>query len=229
MEELMRIAVFGTGVVGKTVAGKLDELGHEVAVGTRDPDATKARTEPGQFGEPSYADFLATHPKVKTETYAVAARDAEIVVNATSGAGAIEALKSAGALAGTLIMDISNPLDFSKGFPPRLTVCNDDSLGEQIQRAFPEAKVVKTLNTVNAFLMVAPAQLAGGDHTMFVCGNDGDAKQKVTTLLTEGFGWRDVLDLGDITNARGTEMLLPIWTRIYASTKNPMFGFKVVR
>ena len=225
----MRIAVFGTGVVGKTVAGKLDEIGHEVLVGTRDPEATKVRTEPGQFGEPSYADFVATHPKVKTETYADAARNAEIVVNATSGTGAIEALSSAGGLAGKVIMDISNPLDFSKGFPPRLSLCNDDSLGEQIQRAFPQAKVVKTLNTVNAFLMVAPAQLAGGDHTMFVCGNDGDAKQKVTSLLTEGFGWKDVLDLGDITNARGTEMLLPIWTRIYASTKNPMFGFKIVR
>ena len=226
----MRIAVFGTGVVGKTIAGKLDELGHEVSVGTRDPEATKARKEPGQFGEPSYAEFVAAHPKVKTASYADAARDAEIVVNATSGTGALDALKSAGSgLAGKVIMDISNPLDFSKGFPPRLTVCNDDSLGEQIQRAFPEAKVVKTLNTVNAFLMVAPAQLAGADHTMFVCGNDAAAKQKVTSLLTEGFGWKDVLDLGDITNARGTEMLLPIWTRIYAATQNPMFSFKVVR
>ena len=226
----MRIAVFGTGMVGKTVAGKLDELGHEVSVGTRDPEATEARTEPGQLGDPSYADFIAQHPNVKTRTYADAARDAEIVVNATSGAGALAALKSAAdGLAGKVVMDIANPLDFSNGFPPTLSVCNDDSLGEQIQRAFPDAKVVKTLNTVNAYLMVDPQRLAGGDHTMFVCGNDADAKQKVTSLLTEGFGWKDVLDLGDISNARGTEMLLPIWTRIYAATQQPMFGFKVVR
>lgn len=227
----MRIAVFGTGMVGKTVAGKLDALGHEVTIGTRDPEATKARTEPGQYGDPSYADFLAAHPDVKTETFADAAGNAELVVSATSGAGALEALKSAGdgALDGTIVMDITNPLDFSNGFPPSLSVCNDDSLGEQIQRAFPKAKVVKTLNTVNAHLMVDPQQLAGGDHTMFVCGDDADAKQKVTNLLTEGFGWKDVMDLGDLTNARATEMLVVLWARIYASTQAPMFAFKVVR
>ena len=122
----------------------------------------------------------------------------------------------------------TDPLDFSKGMPPSLTVCNTDSLGEQIQRAFPQTKVVKTLNTMNAYLMVGPKQLADGGHTVFLSGNDAGAKQAVTKLL-ESFGWKDIFDLGDISTARGTEMILPIWVRIFGATKNPMFQFKLVR
>jgi len=152
------------------------------------------------------------------------------VVNATNGMGAVKALEAAGAanLKGKVVLDISNPLDFSKGMPPSLSVCNTDSLGETLQRAFPDAKVVKSLNTVNATLMVAPGNLAGGDHTMFVCGNDGGAKSQVKELL-QAFGWKDVIDLGDITNARGTEQLLPIWVRLMGALKTPGFNFKVVR
>ena len=152
-------------------------------------------------------------------------------MNATNGKGAIEALNAAGEqnLAGKLLIDISNPLDFSKGMPPSLTICNTDSLGEQIQRAFPETKVVKTLNTVNAYLMVEPGMLAGGNHTMFVCGNDAGAKATVASLLQEGLGWQDVIDLGDITMSRGTEMYLPLWARLYGALQNPMFTIKVVR
>ena len=143
----------------------------------------------------------------------------------------MEALKAAGDanLNGKAMLDISNPLDFSKGFPPSLTVCNTNSLGEELQRAFPELKVVKGLNTLTCFLMVAPRQLPG-EHHIFLCGNDAAAKQEVRKLLST-FGWADneMIDLGDITNARGTEQLLPIWVRLYGTFQDPMFNFSIVR
>lgn len=132
-------------------------------------------------------------------------------------------------LAGKVLLDISNPLDFSRGMPPSLTVANTDSLGEQIQRALPKTRVVKSLNTVNAFLMVDPGLLAGGEHTMFVSGNDAGAKAEVTRLLKDGFGWKDVVDLGDLTNARATEMYVVLWARLYGALQNPMFNVKLVR
>jgi predicted dinucleotide-binding enzyme len=131
-------------------------------------------------------------------------------------------------LAGKILIDISNALDFSKGFPPTLSVCNDDSVGEQIQREFPDAKVVKTLNTVNCVLMVNPS-LLHGEHDLFMSGNDADAKVMVRKILTEWFGWKNVIDLGDITTARGTEQLLPIWVRLMGLFKSPQFNFHIVR
>jgi predicted dinucleotide-binding enzyme len=226
----MKIGVLGTGPVGQTIAAKLSELGHAVSIGTRDPAATLARTSPDTFGNPPFKVWREKHPQIEFGTFAQAAAHGELVVNATTGTGSLEALKAAGEtnLASKVLIDISNPLDFSKGMPPSLTVCNTDSLGEQIQRAFPHTKVIKTLNTMNAYLMVEPKKLADGDHTIFVSGNDMDAKQTVSKLL-ETFGWRDIVDLGDITSARGTEMMLPIWVRIWGATKNPMFSFKLVR
>lgn len=226
----MRIAVLGTGPVGQTVAGKLAELGHEVTIGTRDPAATMARSEPDSFGNPPFPVWAGQHPQVTVAALADSAAGAELVVNATNGAGSIEALETAGEanLAGKVLIDIGNPLDFSQGMPPSLLISNTDSLGEQIQRRFPDAMVVKTLNTMNAYLMVDPKQLAGGDHTVFVSGNDPDAKSQVVGLL-ELLGWSDVIDLGDITTARGTEMYLPLWARIWAATQNPTFSIKVVR
>jgi predicted dinucleotide-binding enzyme len=126
-----------------------------------------------------------------------------------------------------VLVDIANPLDFSQGMPPSLFVSDTDSLGERIQRRFPQARVVKALNTVNAYVMVDPKRVAGGDHTTFVSGNDADAKKEVLGLL-EAFGWSDVVDLGDITTARGTEMYLTLWLRIMGATQNPMFNIKVV-
>ena len=217
-------------MVAKAIAGKLAALGHSVKIGTRDPKATLARDEKDMAGGPPIRTWLETQPKVSLVTHAEAAAHGAMVVNALSGKGAIEVLQSvASQLEGKVLIDISNPLDFSKGFPPSLTVCNTDSLGEQIQRAVPKTKVVKTLNTVNAFLMIDGGALANGDHTMFVCGNDAGAKEEVTKLLKEGFGWKDVIDLGDITNARGTEMMLPIWVRLMGTLKTPMFNVKVVR
>lgn len=225
----MKIAVLGTGPVGQQVSAKLAELSHDVTIGTRDIGAAMARTEPDTFGNPPFPQWREQHPDIAVGTLAEAAAGAELVVNATNGAGSIDALEIAGEqnLAGKVLIDIANPLDFSQGMPPSLLVSNTDSLGEQIQRRFPDTKVVKALNTVNAYLMVDPKQLAGGDHTLFVSGNDADAKTQVVALL-ESFGWTDVIDLGDISTARGTEMYLPLWVRIY-TLGSPMFNVKIVR
>lgn len=225
----MRIAVLGTGTVGRTLAARLDELGHEVTIGTRDAAATRARSEPDGMGNPPYRDWAATHPRVGLASFAEAADGAELFVNATHGAGSISVLTAAGRenLAGKVLLDVTNPLDFSTGPLPTLFVKDTDSLGEQIQAAFPEAKVVKALNTMAADIMAHPTQLAG-EHTVFVCGNDSDAKKAVTGLL-ESFGHRDVLDLGDISAARGTEMLIPVWLRVMNTLNTQVFNFKIVR
>ena len=154
-----------------------------------------------------------------------------MVFNATAGGASLDALRMAGAanLAGKVLVDVANPLDFSKGMPPSLTVCNTDSLGERIQAAFPDARVVKTLNTVNTTVMVDPQGVAGGDHHLFVCGNDANAKASVTTLLRDEFGWTHIIDLGDITAARGTEMYLAIWIRLMGTLGTPRFNIRVMR
>jgi predicted dinucleotide-binding enzyme len=226
----MRFGILGTGVVGKTIAARLASLGHDVMVGTRDPQETLSSTEPDQYGSPPFSAWQQEHPEVKLGTFGDAAAHAEMVVNATAGTVSLEALKQAGEenLNSKILIDISNPLDFSKGMPPTLSVSNTDSLGEQIQRRFPEARVVKTLHTMNAYLMVDPTQLAGADHTVFVSGDDAEAKSTVTELL-RSFGWTDIIDLGDITTARGTEMLLPVWLRLFGALQKPIFNFKIVR
>ena len=224
----MKIAVFGTGTVGPAVAGALAKLGHDVVIGTRDPQATLARTEAGPMGGVPFADWHAEHGDIAVTTFADAAAGRDVIVNATNGSGSLAALAAAGNLAGKVIVDIANPLDFSQGMPPSLNPVNTDSLGEQIQRAFPDARVVKTLNTMNASVMVDPASVAGGDHSVFVSGNDADAKAVTAGLLAE-LGHRDIIDLGDITTARGTEMLLPIWLRLWGAFGNADFNFKIAR
>ncbi|WP_329481606.1 NAD(P)-binding domain-containing protein [Kribbella sp. NBC_01484] len=226
----MRIAVLGTGMVGRTFAARLTELGHEVTVGTRDVAATMARTDTDAMGNSPFPEWAAEHTAVTLATFADAAAPAELVVNATTGSASIAVLEAADAagLAGKIILDIANPLDHSAGMPPTLFVKDTDSLGEQIQRTFPDARVVKALNTMNAYLMVDPRQLADADFSAFVSGNDPDAKKTVTVLL-ESFGHTDVIDLGDITTARGTEMILPIWLRLWGALGTPMFNFKIVR
>lgn len=226
----MKIAVLGTGPVGQTLAAKLADIGHDVAIGTRDPVATMARTDADSFGNPPFPEWASRHPGVAVESLSDAAESAELVVNATNGAGSIAALERAGEanLAGKVLVDVANPLDFSEGMPPSLFVANRDSLGEQIQRRFPATHVVKTLNTMNAYLMVDPGQLAGGDHSVFVSGDHADAKAQVVELL-RSLGWSDIVDLGDITTARGTEMYLPLWARLWGALGTPMFTIKVVR
>jgi hypothetical protein len=220
----------GTGMVGRTLAGRLSELGGDVAVGTRDVGQTLARVEADQWGNPPFSLWQKEHPAVRLVTFSEAASHGETVVNATKGEHSLEVLQAAGEtnLKGKILIDVANPLDFSKGMPPTLLFCNTDSLGERIQRAFPDVKVVKALNTTNAAVMTEPRRLADGEHSIFVCGNDAGAKAKVTDIL-KSFGWRDIIDLGDITAARGTEMVLPIWLRLWGALKTPMFNYKVVR
>ena len=224
----MRIAVLGTGVVGRTLAARLDGLGHDVVIGTRDPAATMARTEPGGFGTPPYPQWQAEHAGVRLLAFADAAAFAELLVNATSGAAAIAALVAAGAaLAGKVLIDVSNPLDYSRGMPPTLDPVNTDSLGEQIQRAFPAALVVKALNTMSCQVMVDPGRVPGA-HNAFLCGNDDTAKAAAAELITS-FGWPagSLIDLGDISAARGTEMLLALWLRLMGSFGHADFNFHI--
>lgn len=216
----MKIAVLGTGNVGDAIGSRLIEVGHNVMMGSRTADNEKAKT------------FVAKHDgKASAGTFADAASFGEIIFNCTAGVGSIEALKIAGEknLRGKIIVDVANPLDFSKGMPPSLAISNTNSLGEEIQKAFPQTKVVKALNTMWCGLMVNPAMINGGDHSTFVSGNDALAKEAVKEILIS-FGWFDknILDLGDITKARGTEMYLPIWLSIYGATNNGAFNIKIV-
>jgi predicted dinucleotide-binding enzyme len=215
----MKIAVLGTGAVGRALAGRFAELGHDVTVGTRDPGATGAKEE--------YAAWAADHPAVGLATFADAAVDADLLVNATSGGVSLEVLAQAGDLRGKVLLDVSNALDFSRGFPPLILAPQDDSIAEQIQRAHPGARVVKSLNTMNAAVMVNPGQLPD-PGSVFVSGDDPDAKATITGLLHE-LGHTDVIDLGDVTTARGAEWLLPAWVRLIGVVGSPVFNWKVVR
>ncbi|WP_163996640.1 NADPH-dependent F420 reductase [Pyxidicoccus caerfyrddinensis] len=215
----MKIAILGTGIVGDTLGSKLVELGHEVRMGSRTANHEKAVAWTKKAGG-----------RASQGTFADAAAFAELVFNCTAGTASLEALKLAGEknLAGKVLVDVSNPLDFSKGFPPTLSVSNTDSLGEQLQRAFPDVKVVKSLNTVTATVMVNPAKLSAPTD-IFVAGNDAGAKKQVTQLLTEGFGWKRVVDLGDITAARATEGHMLMWLRLYQSLGTFEFNVQIVR
>ena len=214
----MKFGVLGSGVVGSTIATKLVSLGHEVKMGSRDAKNEKAAAWVSKAGRGA-----------SQGTFADAAGFGEILFNCTSGAGSIDALKSTGAaLGGKVLVDVANALDFSKGMPPSLFVSNTDSLGETIQRTFPEAKVVKALNTVNANVMVNPGRVAG-DHDLFVCGNDAAAKAQVIRLLKDEFGWKTVHDIGDITAARATESYLHLWLRLYGALQTADFNVHVVR
>jgi hypothetical protein len=206
-------------MVGNTIATKLVQLGHEVKMGSRTAGNEKAV----QWAKANGA-------KASNGTFAETAEFGEIIFNCTAGSASLEALKLAGAknLKGKILVDISNPLDFSKGMPPTLTVCNTDSIGEQIQRAFPDAKVVKTLNTINCNVMVTP-HIVPGPHDIFMSGNDAKAKAKVREIVTDWFGWKSVIDLGDITTARGPEMYLALWVRLMAVNQTPNFNIRIVK
>jgi 8-hydroxy-5-deazaflavin:NADPH oxidoreductase len=225
----MKIGVLGTGIVGRSHAARLTELGHEIKMGTRDVVRTLSLRNSDAMGNPPLKEWLDQNPKVSLGSLSEAAKHGQLVINAVNGQHALEALKMAGGehLQGKVIMDISNPLDFSKGMPPSLFVVNNDSLGEQVQKAYPKAKVVKTLNTVNAGLQVEPRKLVEGDHSAFLSGNDPEAKKEVVKVLN-WYGWKNIIDLGDITTARGAEMVLPIWVQLFGILKTPMFNFKIV-
>jgi 8-hydroxy-5-deazaflavin:NADPH oxidoreductase len=224
----MKIGIIGSGVVGQTLGAKLVEVGEDVVLGTRTPGNLDDKRG---TGAPLNEWVKKTGGKGRVASFADAAAHGEILINATAGMVSVEALRLAGErnLDGKILIDVSNPLDFSRGFPPTLSVCNTDSVGEQIQRAFPGAQVVKTLNTTTAALMVDPSKVADGDHDLFVSGNDAAAKARVIDLLKRWFGWRTVIDLGDITTARGPEMILAIWVRLYGALGTGIFNFKIAR
>jgi len=224
----------GTGSVGQTLAERLAATGHEVMLGTRDVAKTLAKTEKNMYGGPSFSEWYAGNKQVKLGTFADAAAFGELVINATQGSNALGALALAGSanLKSKILVDVSNPLDFSKGLPPTLIpeFCNSNSLGEEIQNNYPQTKVVKALNTMWCGLMLNPGLIGNGAHDVFICGNDPKAKAEVTTLLQQ-FGWQTqhILDLGDITAARGTEMILPVWLRIMGTIGNGAFNLRVVK
>ena len=215
----MKIGILGTGMVGSALATKLVELDHDVCMGSRSATNETAKEWLGSVGG---------HGSIGT--FADAAAHGDVLFNCTKGEAALDVLHSCGEhLADKVLVDVTNPLDFSHGMPPTLSIINDDSLGETIQRTFPRAKVVKALNTINASIMVNPAQLTEPTD-LFICGNDADAKRTVTDLLG-GFGWSNdhVIDLGDITNARGTEQYLALWVRLWGALETPAFNVRVVR
>jgi predicted dinucleotide-binding enzyme len=216
----MRIGVLGTGAVGRAIATRLNQLGHEVMMGSR------------SAGSAALAEWVAEAGEgAKGGDFATAAAEAELLFNCTAGAASVQALEAAGTenLAGKTLVDVAVPLDFSAGFPPTLAICNDDSLGERIQAAFPETRVVKALNTVNSAVMVDPGRIRG-DHSIFVCGDDGAAKAQVSALL-EAIGWpaESIVDLGGIEAARATEMYLPLWLRLYCHFGDADFNISLSR
>ena len=206
----MKIGVLGTGMVGNAIASKLVALGHDVMMGSRTTDNARATT---------WAKTAGAHGTVGT--FADAAAFAELVFNCTHGASSVDALRAAGAanLEGKIVVDVANVLS------PRSQ--ESESLGEQIQQTFPRARVVKTLNTINCDLMVNPGKLSAS-HTLFISGNDAEAKTKVRELL-QAFGWNDVMDLGDIATARATEGYLPLWSSLWKQLGTLTFNIKVVR
>lgn len=211
----MKFGVLGTGVVGQMLGGKLATMGHDVMMGARASDNEKVVAFAQRTGG-------------RAGTFVEAAAFGQMVFNCTRGDSSLATLSNLEAeLAGKVLVDVANPLDFSQGYPPHLTVSNTDSLGEQIQRELPATFVVKTLNTVNAQIMVEPARIRGR-HTVFVSGNDQSAKGKVMDLL-RNFGWLSILDLGDITTARAAEQILPLWVRLYGVLGTGDFNIAVLK
>ena len=213
----MKIGVLGTGIVGQTLGSKMVQLGHEVMMGSREEANIKATHWAKEEG--SRASF---------GTFANAAAFGEILFNCTLGSASLGALRHAGAenMRDKILVDTANPLDYSDQLWT-LTICNDDSLGEQIQRAFPETKVVKTLNTMNCNIMVDPRKLSEKTD-VFVSGDDIDAKATVISILRDWFGWRSIVDLGDITTSRSVEMYVLLWHTLRNAISSPRFNIKVV-
>ncbi len=230
---MKKIAILGTGSVGRTFAEKFITLGYDVMTGTRNVKEKMADKSKDGYGNPPFSEWHSANQAVKMGTFKEASAFGDIILNATKGVESVNILKQADPanLQGKILIDVSNPLDFSKGMPPVLLpdLSNTNSLGEEIQRSFPGLLVVKALNTMWAGLMVNPQMLNGGDHNAFICGNDSSAKSTVKEIM-KSFGWSDknIMDLGDITASRGTEMYLPLWLRIFGTTKNGAFNIKIV-
>ncbi len=215
-----KIGVLGTGAVGQTIGRKLIQLGNQICMGSRQANNEKAIAWQATVG-----------PAASVGTFADAAAFGDLVFNCTSGSGTMAALGAAGAdnLRDKILVDLSNPLDFTHGMPPALFTPHHDSLAEQIQRSLPNTRVIKTLNTMNCTVMVDPGRLEGGEHDVFVCGNDVAAKTTVTNLLRDGFGWKRVVDFGDITGARAVEAYVLFWVRAWSALGTAEFNLRLIR
>jgi predicted dinucleotide-binding enzyme len=218
----MKIGILGTGMVGNALGTKLVQIGNEVAMGSR-----KANNETAQ----KWAASLGA--RARPATFRDAAVFGEIVINCTGGAHSMEALETVGPepLRGKILIDISNPLQQASDGSMVMAFCNTDSLGERIQKAFPLTRVVKALNTVNCEVMIEPSRVPG-DHNLFIAGNDAMAKKEVINHLNAWFSWKpeNIVDLGDITAARGTEMMMPLWMRLFQSViGHPHFNYQIIR
>jgi len=226
----MKIGIIGSGIVAQTLGAKLIELGHDVVLGTRDPSKLDEKKNMAVTLREWLAAVSKAGKQGKVVTFQEAASHGDLLFNATHGQASIEALKIAGAdkIGPKVVIDTANELDFSKGMPPGALASQTNCLGERIQAAFPNLKIVKSLNTISAPVMVAPQALAGGEHTLFVSGNDAPAKAAAAELL-KSFGWKDILDLGDISSARGPEMYMAMWIRLWGATGTGMVNVKVVR
>jgi len=218
----MKIGILGTGMVGNALGTRLVQKGHEVTMGSRTANNEAARKWASSLGE-----------RARTATFQNAAAFGELVISCTGGMHSMEALKSVGAepLRGKILIDVSNPLQQDKDGSIILGFCNTNSLGERIQKAFPETRVVKALNTVNCDIMIEPSRVPG-NHSLFICGNDAAAKKRVTQYLSDWFGWKpdNIIDVGDITAARGTEMMMPLWMRLFQGViGHPHFNWQIVQ
>jgi 8-hydroxy-5-deazaflavin:NADPH oxidoreductase len=220
----MRIGILGSGAVGQTIGSKLVQIGHEVYMGSRDAANPKAIAWANNENINKQSSFK----HALFGTFANAAEFGEVLFNCTLGPASLIALGQAGIgnLRGKILLDTANPVDYSDTIWT-LTTSNTDSLGEQIQRAFPETKVVKTLNTMNCDVMINPNKLAETTD-VFISGNSAEAKAKTASYLREWFGWRSVIDLGDITTSRAAEMFIPMWRCLRLATKSHHFNIKVV-
>jgi predicted dinucleotide-binding enzyme len=227
----MKIAILGTGMVGQTLAAALLGKGHDLMIGTRDVAKSLASTAPNAYGMPAFGVWLQTNKSIHVGTFAEAAAFGELIINASNGSSALEtlALAKLEKQGNKVLIDVANDLDFSKGMPPisRGTDVPGAGLAERIQKTYPGMRVVKTWSTMSAPVMVNPAMVPG-DSTVFLSGNDADAKKQVHGILT-AFGWKDIFDLGGIATSRGVEMLMPIWLSTYGNVGKPAFNFKIVR
>ena len=224
----MKIGILGTGIVGQAHAVKLGLLGHDVVMGTKNVLQKLASANTEDAEHKAFSDWLKQQKNISLRTLEEASEQGVLVFNALRGEAALAIISPlAKQLSGKVLVDIANPLDFSKGMPPSLFVASTDSLAEQLQRALPDTKVVKAFNTVTARLQTDPGLLAHGDHHLFICGNDASAKSVVADIA-RSYSWENIIDLGDITNARGMEMIMPFWLELWGALKSPMFNYKIV-
>ena len=216
----MKYAVLGTGTVGHTLASKLVQLGHQVGMGAREPGNEKALAWAEGHGA-----------RARSGSFADMSTGADRVIVATAGGAIVEVAAAMGdeSVAGKLVIDVSNPLDFSRGMPPSLVpgLSNTTSAAEVLQAKLPSARVVKTLNTMNHLLMVDPSRVPG-PHDVFLCGDDEHAKTETREMLAE-FGWTDPVDLGGLSAARGLEGLMPFWLSMWGAVGSPDFNYHIAR